>query len=417
MADAEPADSAALVEPVGEEPILLEHLQRFERARTGSLAVHFHFSRLRDPYHQPRYIRIAARAFDSLISAYDASLYVLFNADLVLVCRDVRIGAIDPVVHKLRALFSNDPLVVGDPSDPTLLFASWYDFSDLNDYTRFVGMAKKMAQMAAQRRRGGDSESVRPEVMRGATLSPANLGVIAGKLRNLPINDLIRRQTVVNVTAEEETRPILFREHFVSMSELRKKLGLEVNLFGSPWLFQYLTEYVDKRVLLNLGSGDFAQIKDPISINLNMSSISSPEFRRFHENAGPYALRIVIEMQLIDVFSDVTTFRRVRDWLQSEGYRVLLDGLTPLSVQFFDPSLMGTDFVKINWLSELSGEVGDDRMDYLRETVEKTGKDKIILGRVEDEATVEWGLRIGIRYFQGYFVDRLVQAMAQKQIL
>ena len=51
-----------------------------------------------------------------------------------------------------------------------------------------------------------------------------------------------------------------------------------------------------------------------------------------------------------------------------------------------------------------------------RETVEHAGKDSIILYRVDSEKAVKWGLALGISRFQGYFIDKLVQAMMRSKV-
>ncbi len=407
------AMAPALADPTAEEAMLYEHARGFERARSGAIAVHFHLSKLKEHNRQPHFVRIAARAFDTLITEHDAALYVLANCDLVLIGRDVRVGAVDPVVIKLRALFSNDPLTSGDGDDPSAVFATWYDFADLNDYTRFIGLTRKLAAKAEELQRAGSVSPLRPEATRGAALTPAHLPGITERLQMVAVGELIRQQTAFDVAGSK----ILFREHFVAMSELRKRIAKDVNLFASPWLFQYLTGFVDKRVLIAMAGTFMSGIKEPISINLNMSSVASREFRRFHDCVGPFARKVVIEMQMIDVFSDMNGFFRARDWLQQEGYRVLIDGLSPLSLQFFDPSLLAADFVKINWSADLEAEVGSQNPAHMRETIARTGPDKIILGRVELEKSLKWGLTVGIHQFQGYFVDRLFRAMAEKQIL
>jgi hypothetical protein len=45
-----------------------------------------------------------------LLDNHEATLFPLSNADLVLVCRNVPVDDVDPVIDKVRALFSEDPL-------------------------------------------------------------------------------------------------------------------------------------------------------------------------------------------------------------------------------------------------------------------------------------------------------------------
>ncbi len=106
-----------------------------------------------------------------------------------------------------------------------------------------------------------------------------------------------------------------------------------------------------------------------------------------------------------------------RDWLRDAGYRVLIDGLSPLSLQFIDPGLFDADFVKIGWSPEFMGDVPKYRMIEMHDIVEHTGFDRVILSRVESDAAVKWGLEIGIQRYQGRYADRIVEAMVLKGIV
>ena len=205
---------------------------------------------------------------------------------------------------------------------------------------------------------------------------------------------------------------IIFREHYISMAELKKRIAPDVNLFASPWLFQYLTETLDKRMLAVLGNRDFSTLPFSLSINLNVSTVLSREFQKFHQAVGKNTSKVVVEMQVLDIFADMNTFGYARDSLQERGYRVVVDGLNPLALQFFDPGLLKSDFVKINWDSEYEGDVDLVRMTEMREVIASTGKDSVILARVDTEQAIKWGLALGISRFQGFYVDDLMVKIA-----
>ena len=75
------------------------------------------------------------------------------------------------------------------------------------------------------------------------------------------------------------------------------------------------------------------------------------------------------------------------------------------------------DYVKINWLAELLNEVPDERIAEISDVVENTGKEKIILARVDCEEAVKWALSLGVTRYQGHFIDTLVDVMISKGIL
>ena len=252
--------------------------------------------------------------------------------------------------------------------------------------------------------------------MSGDPLTPKNLAAINQHMQGSRISDLVRQQPAVYVLPPK-TGQVLFREYFVSMADLQKRVAPNINLFSSTWLFNYLTETLDKRMLIIMGRRDFSKTKDPVSINLNISTILSQEFQHFHRIVGDNADKVVIEIQLSDVFADVSGFHFARESLQSRGYRVLIDGMNPLSLQFFDPGILDADYVKIAWGTEYAGDISKARLAELRGVIKSCGKEAVILARVDSEEAVAWGISMGILRFQGYFVDTLVERMAAKGII
>ncbi|HJO74555.1 MAG TPA: EAL domain-containing protein, partial [Rhodospirillales bacterium] len=186
-------------------------------------------------------------------------------------------------------------------------------------------------------------------------------------------------------------------------------------MFASPWLFQYLTETLDRRMLAVLGNRNFDGLPHTISLNLNVSTVLSRDFHKFHQAVGKNTAKVVVEMQVLDIFADMSTFGYARDSLQERGYRVVVDGLNPLALQFIDPGLLRSDFVKINWDKDYEGDVDPARQNDMRAVVTSTGADSVILARVDTEEAVKWGVALGISQFQGYFVDDLLEKIADVQ--
>lgn len=418
MADSGTAVSMTDNDAATQEDRLVGHLRRIEGNQSGYFAVHVLLSDLRPGNRKPHYIRIAARSFEPLIDNFDATLFQLANCDLVVICRDVPVDEVDPEIYKVRALFSEDPLTFGEDGSLEDHFTTWYDLSQSSDYTAFLSLAMDLAAEEAQRHKK-QSENQAAGTNRGLTgvpLDPSNMTAIKQRLEGVQIADLIRQQSAIEVRVGGKG-DVLFREHYVSMIDLQRRIAPNVNLFGNTWLFQNLTETLDRRMLSVVSRWDFAGIEDAISLNLNISTVLAREFQHFHHNVGDHTAKVVIEMQIIDIFADVGAFHYARDTLRDSGYRVLVDGLSPLSLQFFDPGLLNPDFVKINWSREFLGEVAYERMVEMREVVRDTGRNKLILARVDSMEAIKWGLTLGINRFQGHYIDTLVEAMIAKGII
>ena len=409
---AEPGTAAPIQETPSEEILLLERLRAMRASRAGAYVVHLHLSELRPGNRKPHFIRIAARSFEMLITNFDVVMFQLANTDFVLLCREVPVDEVDAAISKARALFSEDPLTAGDVMEDQ--FSTWYDISQDGDYTAFMTAAADLLQDQQKHQLADDALSGR--AMEGDPLTPANVSAINRRLHATPIEDLIREQTAVQVHVGGKGK-VLFRENYISMFDLQKRIAPNINLFGSPWLFQYLTETLDQRLLLAIQNADFDAMGEAISLNLNIGTVLAREFQQFSRVVGDNASKVVIEVQLINVFADMGAFFYARDSLQERGYRVLIDGLNPLSLQFFEPGLLDADFVKIGWGREFMGEVQDTRMVEMRDVVEHTGQDRVILARVDSEDAIKWGLNLGITRYQGHYIDTVVEAMVAKGII
>jgi len=415
MAEAGYATGAYREPETSEEALLLARLKRVETNSAGVYAVHVHLSKLRPNNRQPHFLSIAQRSFDGLVESYEAAVFPLSNADIVVICRNVPVDDTDAAVGKIRALFSEDPLVIGDKGGLEDDLSTWYDLSQPEDFSSFASVANQLAIESQRQRQQQTTETKAKVEDKGQPLTAQNLPDINQKLQGTRVADLMREQTCLEMGPEGPGN-IVFREHFISVADLKKRIAPDVNLFASPWLFQYLTETLDKRVLAVLANRGVEKATSPLSLNLNVNTILSRDFQNFHKVVDKNAKKVVIEMQVLDVFADMNTFVYARDLLQERGYRVLLDGLNPLALQFIEPGRLKTDFVKIAWGPEFEGDTDSGKMAQMREVVTATGRDSVILARVDTELAVKWGISLGVKRFQGYYVDDLMKKIVDVQI-
>ena len=415
---AEPSTAVSLIptDSPSEDGVLLDHLQRIEQTTKGSYAVHLHLSRLRPEFRKRHFLRIAARTFDALVNNRDVTLYMLSNGDFVLMCREVPIDEVDQPINRIRALFSEDPLTFSEVGSPDDRFTSWLDLSQPTEYAVFFATVTEIVEAERDRRRrelerGADGRQF--SVMRGEALEPEILNTINERLKSVRILDLIRQQQAVAIEGGRAGE-VLFSEFFISMSELQQRVAPEINLFSSPWMFQFLTETLDRRMLSVLMRQDPTNLPYPVSLNLNVATVLSTGFQSFHGMVGNTTHRVVIEMQTVDIFANMTAFEDAHAWLNERGYRVLLDGLNPLSLSFFDPGLLRPDFVKISWSPEFHSGVPAGRLADIRDVISHIGAERVILARVDSEQAIRWGLGLGVSRFQGRMIDRLIQRTAER---
>ena len=405
--------------PKSQEKRLLDLLDRMRNNTVGAFVVHLHLSDLKPSHRQPHFMRMVGRSLESLSAKQDVQVFEFTNADVVLLCRNTPIDDVDDAVFRVRALFNEDPLTMTEDGSAEDRFSSWFDLTQASDFKELedavAAIAAASEELKAQQAENASSGRA-SKAMTGDPLTPDMLGAITQKLLETRVGDLLHRQPAVMVGAGKK-QELAFREHYIAMGELRERIAPKVNLFSGHWLFQYLSETIDARVLEVLSRLDIANMDYPMSINLNISTIMARPFQNFHAIVGDNTAKVVVEMQIIDIFADMGAYAYARDWLQERGYKVLVDGLNPLTLHFFDPSILKPDFVKISWGPEVRGGVGQEQTQKIREVVRKLPSGGVVLARVDSEEGVSWGLGLGIRCFQGHFIDKVVEAMANKGMI
>ena len=381
---------------------LLEQVDRLSRHRDGRRAVHVHLSRLRSENRRDHHLRIAASTFENQVRSFEGQLFRLANQDLFFVYRDVDPSEIDEAVMRLRYLFTDDPLV--QDSDEADGFCTWYDLTQQYNELKAVAQSlyeevqkrqKRLAQIAGT---GGAKPPINPH----------RLGELIDIIAKADLSNLLRRQAVFAILTTQPPQP-LFRELFISIGDLQKLVLPNYDILANRWLFQYLTETLDKRMLAMLSKNDDPAISNSFSLNLNVSTILSKEFMAFDGTLKAGARgTIVIELQMLDVYADIAAFTFARDFARERGYRVCLDGLNELTLPVVDREQLGIDLVKLQWKSNM----GDDRLPEkkakIRDMVERTGKTKVIMCHVDNEDALRFGHSIGIAMYQGRFIDQLV---------
>lgn len=190
--------------------------------------------------------------------------------------------------------------------------------------------------------------------------------------------------------------------------DLRETMMPGTNLTSNRWLFQYLTESLDKRVLSLLSKADSFSITGDISFNVNVSTLMSPEFMAFDD--GISAARrgsMVLELQKIDIFADLGAFLFVREFCQEKGYRICLDGLTYQNMSMINRERLGVDYVKVMWNPELI-DGGSSIKKELRDLVKDAGRTRVIMARCDNREAVDFGRSVGVTMFQGHFIEHLI---------
>ena len=237
-------------------------------------------------------------------------------------------------------------------------------------------------------------------------LTPAELARITKALANTDFSNMIRRQFVCVVLDDIAPSP-MFEEVFVSIADLGETIMPNVSLTATPWLFQDLTETLDKRVLITVSRHDDGAFYRDFSLNLNVSSILSDDFRPFDESIREsMKASIVLELQPTDIFSDFSMYVKARDFAQRLGYKICIDGVNARNLPYIDREKLAADFVKLTWQPDLPDALAQN--ESLKEDLQAVGSNRTILCRVDDEKALNFAKELNITLLQGHYIQHLL---------
>ena len=400
-----------------QEYLLLDYLDRLTRLREGRRAVHVHLSRLKPQNRREHHVRIAANTLEDFARAVEGEMFLLGNADIVLVTKGAELSQLDEAVMRLRYLFTDDPLAQTGLDDIGHgRFASIYNLE--SQFERFHEeveqlhederqRAKRLSQIAQQ---SGEADADARRV-----LTPEQLGQLEKVLQQADLSNVLRRQAVCAIAGDGPPKPI-FNEVFVSIIELAGQVLPNVNLVANRWLFQHLTQTLDRRVLRMLAKADDSSLHTSFSINVNVQTLLAPEFLEFDASLRMGSRgTLVVELQMVDIFSDFSSYVFARDFVKEKGYRVCLDGVHHDMLPFIDRQKMGIDLIKLMSGPVFEGDGPSAKKAEIAREIERCGKARVILSRCDNKAMIRSGQEMGISMFQGRVLDQVLQSEQRRR--
>ncbi len=162
-------------------------------------------------------------------------------------------------------------------------------------------------------------------------------------------------------------------------------------------------------MLRMLSRADDTALQSSFSVNLKVATLLTPEFLDFDSSLRVGSRgTIIVELQQIDIFADLQSYIFARDFVHGKGYRVCLDGMTNLTMQFIDREKLGLDLIKLIWTPDLSEDAAGTRRQELKEIIDAAGTSRVILCRCDTPGAVRLGQSLGISMFQGRHIDSVL---------
>jgi len=414
MADGTATEPTA--NPLGNthEARLLEDLKQLDEGMRDKGVIRLHMSRLQPENRSVQNLRSAEIAFDELTNTRSAWLYRLRNSDLIVIFDRYQTEMAEKAVSKLLKVLERDPLMQKFKSDPRKnRLTTWFDLEA--DYDKLLQFAHRQAASGDSRPAKTlqqliiEREHRMSDPERGQTLTPLELSKVEEALQRVDLSSFTRRQAVC-AFVEDDKAELVFTELFVSIADLRETLMPRTDMTANPWLFQRLTQSLDRRVMAQIARRDDRTLmNEGMSINLNIQTLLSEEFMAFDEDFAPTTNDVILEMRLEDIFADPDSYTFARDFVTERGYRLCVDGLTLQTFKYADPERLGVHYLKLGWTRDLAGWVGTELGQNLKNMIRARKKGRTILSRCDSEACIQVGRQLGISLFQGRYVDSVLR--------
>ncbi|MDG1286872.1 MAG: hypothetical protein P8P30_04830 [Rickettsiales bacterium] len=393
---------------------LTELAESIEHEATHWRVLHFHFSQLQEHYRSNYQIKIAVNLIMDLMRENQGGIFVLGDFTLIVAAKAVTKVQLDKVIFQLRYLFADDPLAYGIEGEENPAFCDIFDLS--KQYAEFDMMARACMSRKIRTQQKDRDERITEDMPATSVetgFTPHMLASIERQLEKADLSRLLRRQPICAAVPDMTVRQV-YDEFYINIQHLRQMLGTEANFFGNRALFKYLTQILDLRMLDMIRRGTGRYLEKPISLNLNVDTLLSDTFVEFDKAIKPSTkVSIVIEIQLEDVFGDMASFMTAREMVQKMGYRVCLDGLTPLTFTQVDRSKLGFDLMKLLWNADIESDLNSKDNKELSAAIKKCGANRVILCRCDNREAVDYGQALGLSLFQGRFLDQLIDPTAQ----
>jgi hypothetical protein len=385
--------------------LLLGFITRLDRHRAGRMACELHLGLLR-PYHQqPHHLRIVRKTMEPLTRRFDAGIYEVHNKSVVVVTKGAVLADIEQYVAQVRALFSEDPLFIGEDQSQ---FCSWYDLE--RDYDALLRRARQLTEDRKAADSSDDQVPANRPIPGGAAIRPTHLEQIERAIEHADLANILRRQDVCAVIPGLRPEP-MFHELYFSMYYLAQTLLPGHNVTSDDFLFRHLTRVLDRRMLALMMQRELFPMLRTAALNLNVRTVLAAEFMEF-DKATNIKDRgsLAIELPALDIMNEPEEYLFARDFLKERGYKIVLDGVKHLNLPLIDRDWLGFDFVKVTWTPSLLDDAATQRGEALKAAVSRIGRERVVLCRVDSEDGLKAGEALGITLYQGRLVDALSAA-------
>jgi|GEM_PF-5518323 len=235
---------------------------------------------------------------------------------------------------------------------------------------------------------------------------------IEESLHSVDLSSLVRERPIYDFEDKEQPKIIAY-ELSSDIENLEDMFGTSIR--QNPWLFDRVTEILDKRMLAHL-MRDRAGTERVISVNIHLANILSAEFKAFAQRASfGWQRHFIFELPFIETLDDPERFHHAIERLKTYHAMGAIDGVPWSSLKELQEASGTIQMIKVPWAEPLR-TLSEDQQDVLRGSLERLGTSRFVLYHCDDSEAAAIGLDLGFRFLQGLGVDEDVAELHRQLV-
>jgi EAL domain-containing protein (putative c-di-GMP-specific phosphodiesterase class I) len=362
-----------------------------QRHNTSCLVLNFILNAIEPLAKSQGALEEAQKKLQEVASATTGAYYEMSNGDVFIAWENPDDSCL-PMIHAIEEMLAG---YGADTKHALVSYRMPENYTTLrertNDYVEVV--------RAAAITGNGD---VKVESAQGK-LTAKNVDQIGQLLGEIDLRRYGRTQSLYHYAAGSWSA--VGEEYFIGFEDLRREHFPKLEIPSSEHFFLALCGMLDQRLLALLTSSYEIIGGRRINLNVSVGSIIGPVFTQFvHRVPREHRSLIGFELHCGDLFQDFSLAIGAIDLLKREGFRVIIDGVTPDMIGYLDLAAFAVDAVKINVSKERALQLADPAV---RLALERLPADRLIFFRCDNQNALSIGHELGVSTFQGWLIDDL----------
>lgn len=395
-------DNRAIPSDMVLEQDFILRIRRLNRLGVPQLVVNIALSACDPRYSGRGPLEDAQQRLQNLATTKGGAYAEMSNGDVFLIWPDTNsVGALSDLALKTAL----PECAFEDAVKHRLVYRLPNDYSALRERANYYIEVSRNAAIVGEAE-STPSQLLQTEAARGP-LTAWSVDQIGRLLQDIALNRYIRLQPIYERGTSGKWTP-LFEECAIGFEDLRRAHFPKMEVVAPEHLFLALCQTLDARLLSELTERFETIAGRDVSLNLSVMSVLGSAFAGFARKVPRDAHgRIGFELNPGDLLQNFALTLSAMNLLRREGFRVIIDGVTPDMLAYVNIAAFGADYIKLNVSKDYAAQLAEASV---RKSLSAIPRDKLIFFRCDNERALAAGLDLGVTRFQGWLIDEKTRA-------